>query len=527
MEDLVGYVAIALAKLKTDEALRESEEKFAKTFKYAPLLMTISNIQDGRYLDVNEKFLEVTGFSRDEAIGKTSIELGWISREDRIKLVEVLNKFGRVEEMELSLTTKDKKSIACLYASEIVSINGIKRLLSIAQDITQRNHIEAQLRQVHKMEAIGTLAGGIAHDFNNILGSIIGYTELALIEAPREGELRYELDQIYKGGKRASDLVQQILTFSRQGEQLKKPLKVSSVVKESLKLLRASLPSTIEIVQDISSEDGTILAEPTQIHQIIMNLGINAMHAMQDKGGCLIVKLEQTEITAKGPIKHLELKTGPYLKLTVSDTGKGIDHRTIDNIFNPFFTTKAPDEGTGLGLSVVHGIVKSYKGAITVQSQPGQGTEFNLYLPQTFENMIVKDNFDSALVKGKGNILLVDDEGDLVHAEKLILEYLGYQVRSFTSSLAALETFRSQPEGFDLVISDQTMPEMTGIELATELLNIRPDLPIIICTGYSASLTSEIAKRHGIKAVVMKPLLAGKISKIIKELLKDKEKTDG
>ncbi|MBF0550494.1 MAG: PAS domain S-box protein [Deltaproteobacteria bacterium] len=527
LEDLVGYVAIAVAKLKTDEALRESEEKFAKTFKYAPLLMTISNIQDGRYIEVNEKFLEVTGFTRDEAVGKTSVELGWISKEDRTKLVEVLNTFGRVKEMELSLTTKDKKSIACLYASEIVSINGIKRLLSIGQDITRRNHIEAQLRQVHKMEAIGTLAGGIAHDFNNILGSIIGYTELALLEAPREGELRYELDQIYKGGKRATDLVQQILTFSRQGEQLKKPLRISPVIKESLKLLRASLPSTIEIVQDISSADGTILAEPTQIHQIIMNLGINAMHAMQDKGGCLTVKLKQTEMTSKDSVKHLGLKTGPYLKLTVSDTGKGMDHRIIDNIFNPFFTTKAPDEGTGLGLSVVHGIVKSYKGAITVHSEPGEGTEFNLYLPQTFENMIVKEKFEEALVRGKGNILLVDDEEDLVNAEKLILEYLGYQVSSFTSSLASLETFRLQPDGFDLVISDQTMPDMTGLQLATELLNIRPHLPIIICTGYSANLTSEVAALHGIKAVVMKPLLAGNISKIIKELLEDKGNTDG
>ncbi|MBF0496523.1 MAG: response regulator [Deltaproteobacteria bacterium] len=406
--------------------------------------------------------------------------------------------------------------------------------LHYAIDITERNNAEEErkklqleLVQAQKMEAIGTLAGGIAHDFNNVLGSIIGYAELALMDAPPESELKDALDQIYKGGKRAAALVKHILTFSRQAAQMRKPLRIGPILKECLKFLRASLPSTIEIVQHISTEDKTTLADPTQIHQIIMNLGTNGMHAMQDKGGCLTVKLEQVEITSKDSVANWELESGPYLRLTVSDTGKGMEPEIIERIFEPYFTTKGLGEGTGLGLSVVHGIVQSHNGAVTVSSEPGKGTEFNIYLPQTKNSIDENEHADIPLVKGTGKILLVDDEEVLVNSGKLVLERLGYEVQPFISSLAALEAFRSRPDDFDLVITDQTMPEMTGIKLAAELITIRPELPIIICTGFSANLSPEIAKLAGVKALVMKPIMHDELSKIIKNLLKGNEKTDG
>ncbi|MBF0474755.1 MAG: response regulator [Deltaproteobacteria bacterium] len=413
-------------------------------------------------------------------------------------------------------------------AGKPIRVNGILWDVT-AQKKAEEEHkkLETQLRQAQKMEAIGTLAGGIAHDFNNILGSIIGYAELALIDAPPESDLKDCLDQIYKGGKRAADLVKHILAFSRQSEQLKKPLRIGPIVKECLKLLRASLPSTIEIVQNISKEDRNTLADPTQIHQIIMNLGTNAMQAMREKGGCLTVKLEHLELTSKEAIADWELEIGPYLRLTVRDTGKGIDPEIIDRIFEPYFTTKDIGEGTGLGLSVIYGIVQSHNGAVTVSSEPGNGTEFNIYLPQTRNNIDADEDVTIEYVTGTGKILLVDDEEALVNSGQLVLERLGYEVRPYTSSLAALEAFRNRPDDFDLVITDYTMPQMTGIELAKEILAVRPDLPIIICTGYSANLTPKIVRQTGVRALIMKPIMHDEISKLVLELLKDKEKNGG
>jgi len=395
----------------------------------------------------------------------------------------------------------------------------------IFDDISVRKSLEAQLRQAQKMEAIGTLAGGIAHDFNNILGAIMGYTDMALTDPKVDDRLRRYLNQVYMAGERATDLVKQILAFSRQSDQKPRPLRVSPIVKEVLKLLRASLPTTIKIRQDIQSDMDTVLADPTQIHQILMNLCTNAAHAMRETKGDLKVSLGPVEVKPPDTlIIHHDLSPGMYLKLTVSDAGIGIAPDIMDRIFNPFFTTKDTGEGTGLGLSVVHGIVKSYHGTITVESEMGKGTAFHVYLPllkETGEKREVEAV--AQFTGGKESILFVDDEEFLVEIGADVLTGLGYDVIGRTSSLEALELFRARPERFDLVITDMTMPNMTGIELAWELIRIRPAMPVILCTGFSEAITPEKAKVLGLREFIMKPLIKNQIAEAIRRALDYKE----
>jgi two-component system cell cycle sensor histidine kinase/response regulator CckA len=395
----------------------------------------------------------------------------------------------------------------------------------IFDDITVRKSLEAQLRQAQKMEAIGTLAGGIAHDFNNILSAIMGYTDMALTHPKVDDRLRRYLNQVYMAGERATDLVKQILAFSRQSDQKPRPLRVSPIVKEVLKLLRASLPTTITIRQDIQSQTDTVLADPTQIHQILMNLCTNAAHAMRETKGELKVSLGPVEVKPGDTLIILHgLTPDMYLKLTVSDAGIGIAPDIMDRIFDPFFTTKKPSEGTGLGLSVVHGIVKSYHGAITVESEMGKGTEFHVYLPllkETGEKREVGAVAD--ITGGKECILFVDDEEMLVELGKSMLTGLGYDVIGKTSSLEALELFRARPERFDLVITDMTMPNMTGIELARELMCIRPGIPVILCTGFSEAITPEKAKALGLREFIMKPIIKNQIAEAIRRNLDYKD----
>lgn len=382
------------------------------------------------------------------------------------------------------------------------------------QERAERENLQAQLRHSQKMEAIGTLAGGIAHDFNNILAAIMGYTELALLEA-EEGVLRDTLIEVRKASGRAKDLVAHILAFSRQGEMAKTPVNVAPIIKETLKMLRASLPTTIEIKQTMGRDLGKIYADPTQIHQVLMNLCTNAAHALREKGGVLEVALVQVRLKDEPILRTFTLDPGNYLKLTVHDTGQGIEPLILTRIFDPFFTTKNRGEGTGLGLSVVHGIVTSHGGAIDVQSVPGEGTSFILYFP-VLES--VSETVAAAVVDapptGKERVLLVDDELALIEMGERILVYLGYQVTSRTSSIEALELFRDQPDNFDLVITDYTMPNMTGGELAKHILAIRPEMPIVLCTGFSEVFTEEKAQALGIKGYVMKPISIHDLAKI-------------
>jgi PAS domain S-box-containing protein len=377
---------------------------------------------------------------------------------------------------------------------------------------------QGQLLQVQKMEAIGALAGGIAHDFNNILTAIIGYTELAREEATEGSRVRANLQEVLKAGMRAKDLVQQILMFSRQSEQEQKPLQVDSIVKEGLKLLRASIPTTVEIRPNIQRECGTVLGDPTQIYQVLVNLCVNAAHAMREKGGVLEVSLMNVDFDAASA-QHPDLKPGPYVKLTVSDTGHGMERAVMQRIFDPYFTTKGPGEGTGMGLAVVHGAVKNHGGAITVDSEPGKGTTFHVYFPRMERGGAPEAEAAASVPTGSERILFVDDEKALVDMVKQMIESLGYKVAGRTSSIEALEAFRAQPDKFDLVITDQTMPNMTGETLAKELLRIRSDIPIILCTGYSELITKEKAKAMGIRQLIMKPVVRSELARIIRHVL--------
>jgi PAS domain S-box-containing protein len=407
-------------------------------------------------------------------------------------------------------------------AGNIVGYRGVTRDITArlnAEERLRQAQQDAQHRQAQKMEAIGVLAGGIAHDFNNILSAILGYTDLALREVSPSGPAAQYLQEVLTAGRRAQSLVLQILTFSRASEPERVPVQLRLIVKEALKLLRASLPTTIDIRQDIDHDDATVLADPTQMHQVLMNLCANAEYAMRDTGGVLEVRLDTVELDTGVAAHYAELAPGSYVRLTICDTGHGILPEVASRVFEPFFTTKGVGQGTGMGLAVVHGIVTSHGGAIRLQSTPGQGTTCEVYLPRL--DMVVDDptSRDDSLPLGKGVILFIDDEEAIVRVGQRMLERLGYQAVVCTSSLAALETFRQTPQYFDLVITDQTMPHLTGEALACELRRIRPDIPIILCTGFSHTIDADKAQAQGIDAFLMKPLVARDLGLAIQHVL--------
>jgi PAS domain S-box-containing protein len=401
----------------------------------------------------------------------------------------------------------------------------ITNYVFVGRDASQEQRLEKQLRQAQKMEALGTLAGGIAHDFNNILGAIISCTEFALEDAPRGSPTREDLEHVLKAGYRGKNLIKQILTFSRRGEQGRQPIEVEPLVKESLKFLRASLPSSIEIQQNISPGCGMILADATQVHQVIMNLCTNAAHAMREKGGILEVSLSEVAVDPlRASYSSRDYGINPYVKLRVSDTGHGMDRKVLERIFDPFFTTKKRGEGTGLGLSVVHGIIMNHGGDITVSSEPGKGTTFEVFLPSIERpGEMPEKTKGAAISRGTERILFVDDEEDLVYAGEKMLKRLGYEPVVFQSSAEALKAFSAEPDRFDLIITDQSMPHMTGTELAREALRIRPGTPIILCSGFSPDsgegLSSREAEQIGIREVVMKPLGSAEMASIIRKIL--------
>ncbi len=383
----------------------------------------------------------------------------------------------------------------------------------------KKKQVEVLLQQAQKMEAIGTLAGGIAHDFNNILQSIMLNTELAQFENSGNNVVLHRMDEVLKASKRATELVKQILTFSRQSEIELRPLKMSLVIKEALKMLRSSLPSTIEITTSISTEDDLAIADPTQIHQVVMNLCTNAAHAMREKGGTLTVSFKPVIILPESVSLYPELAPGPYVSLIVSDTGYGIDKNIIDRIFDPFFTTKERGEGTGLGLAVVYGIIKELKGSIRVESEKNMGASFTILLPRIQKPAKTETDEPRPIPHGTETMLLVDDEEGLLVAQKRIFERLGYKVETHSSSTGALEVFRADPKRFDIVITDQTMPKMTGAQIAREFMAIRPDIPIILCTGFSDVISEEEAKAIGIREFIMKPIVISDIACKVRKIL--------
>jgi len=382
-----------------------------------------------------------------------------------------------------------------------------------------RQHLEGQLHQGQKMEALGTLAGGIAHDFNNILTVILGYAELSLWDLVPGSNEWHNLQQILIASGRAKHLVQQILAFSRQSEQQRQPVYVQLILEETLTLLRASLPSTIELRQSLATHTGMVLADPVQLQQVVMNLCANAEYAMRPKGGQLEICLDSVDIDATMAATLPDLTPGPHIRLTVRDTGHGMTPEVLERIFDPFFTTKGPGEGTGMGLAVVHGIITSYAGAIMVTSTPGQGTTFAVYLARLPGIVEVTDRPEEILPKGEGHILFVDDETALANLAQAMLTRLGYDTEVYTSSRAALASFQAAPQRFDLVITDQTMPHMTGEALTLALRHIRPDIPIILCTGFSHTMTIEKASVLGVDAFLMKPLVVHDLGLAIQRVL--------
>jgi len=396
-------------------------------------------------------------------------------------------------------------------------------------DITKRKkaeketmELELQLGQKQKMEAVGTLAGGIAHDFNNILAAMQGYLELSLDDLPEDSPVRDNLGQIMSCSNRAAKLIKQILTFSRKdGEEQaeKEPVRIGSIVKEVLGMLRSSLPTTVKICRKIHADASVVLADPTQIHQVLVNLCTNASYAMREAGGLLEVSLTNVDFESETRIGDEYLDPGSYVKLSVRDTGCGMEKEVVERIFEPFFTTKTVNEGTGLGLSVVHGIIKSHEGAITVSSVPGEGTTFEIFLPRIEGGAVETPPSPEQAGREKEVILLVDDEEMMVDVTGQILERLGFAVVAKTSSLDALEAFQEKPDEFDLVITDQVMPNMTGTQLARDLMSIRPDIPVILCSGFPESVSLDEVERVGIKKFIMKPISREEIANVIRGVL--------
>jgi PAS domain S-box-containing protein len=501
-----------------------------KTKKPGRPCRKVSQAEDGRCVDVNSAFTRLTGWTRNEAVGKVAVDLDiWHNPEEREKLTAGIAQHGKIENLEAKFRLKDGNLITALISAVLIKLKDKPHILTITRDISElksaqeeREKLKTQLIQAQKMEAIGTLAGGIAHDFNNILGAIIGYAEMALYDTQKDTMEHYNIDQVLRAGHRAKDLVKQILAFSRKSEQDKTVISSTPITKEVLKLLRASLPTTIEIKQNIEPNLDPIFADPTQIHQVIMNLCTNSAHAMEDTGGILQVSLSNFELTARRASQYPELNPGPYVKLSISDTGHGMDAATLNRIFDPYFTTKEQDKGTGMGLAVVHGIVKGHGGGIRVESSPGKGTCFDILFPIMGKQIISETEELKTLPTGNERILFIDDEDFLIDLGKNMLKKLGYRVEARSQPVKALEVFRAAPLKFDLVISDMTMPAMTGDTLATELMKIRPDIPVIICTGYSERIDDQRAQELGIKGLMMKPFTIRSLAKTVRNALDGK-----
>lgn len=539
--DEIGQVALAfdtmVDSLEEDQhrlhstlaALKDSEERYRLLTEYSLAIILI--IENGYIIYVNKKPIGDYGYTPQDLLGVKLQEI--ISPEDRNRFQDLLGSLERgglpMAYQELRWLTKSGEARWLEMLTLPINYRGRDVILGHALDIhdkkvadLEKAKLEEQLRQSQKLEAIGTLAGGIAHDFNNILAAIQGNVELTLLfleKDPDLNQVKANLQEVLQAGKRAQDAVRQILTFTRSIDQQKERVQVHLILKEVLNLIRATLPPSIEIRTRIDDRSGAVLADPTQIHQVIMNLCTNAYQAMQERGGALEVSLDNVRLGASKARTSPQLPPGSYLRLVVSDTGPGMEPQVRERIFEPYFTTKEPGEGTGLGLAVVHGIVSRLGGAIIVDSNPGKGSCFQVYLPRLKTGKTPQTEEEAPLTPGKERILYVEDERQVAEVGRRLLAYLGYQVTALNSSLEAREVFHSRPQDFDLVITDLTMPQMTGVELAADLVKIRPDLPIILCSGFNESVSPEIARKLNIREFLMKPAKLADFAKAIRRVL--------
>ncbi len=518
--------ALRARELSLQSALQKlsNEEK-----KYRQLVENANDaifiVQGDRLAFYNQRTLDLLQYTAEEVDATPFLE--FVHPDDR---KEVMRNFSNRIQNEgnppptytIKVVAKDNTILTAQLNAVLVEWKNQPAILNFARDMTEQIKLEQNLYQAQKLESIGTLAGGVAHDFNNILSAIMGYTEIARSRLSSDNEAVDDLDRVLAASSRAKDLVQQILAFSRKSEIDRVPVQIHFVVLEALKLLRSSIPSTIEIRHNIDTDSGLVFADATQVHQIVMNLCTNAFHAMDDSGGVLAVslkcrKLDGGDFTSNG---QQAIKPGEYLELTVSDTGPGIEKRFLDKIFDPYFTTKEKGKGTGLGLSVVHGIVKSYGGHISVYCEEGKGTTFRVYLPKIVADRYSEQQLSHGVTpRGYEKCLVVDDEEDIANLEKIMLESLGYTVTATNSSDKALEVFKKDPTYFDLVITDMTMPQFNGTELTQKLREIRPDIPVILFSGFSELIDGERAKALGMQKYLMKPVTKHDLATAVRQVL--------
>ncbi len=509
---------------KAAEAFQVSERKFRDLADLLPQVIFESDVNNF-VTYINRHGLQLFGYTEEEiqaGFKLSKIFLPEDSQRVRDNIRLIMSGTRLKSQNEYRVLKKDGTPFPCLiYSTPIFNERTVSGLRGILVDISDRKQLEEQLRQSQKMEAIGTLAGGIAHDFNNILTAIFGYTELAGLHAEDTKVLRRDLALIQQGAERARELVQQILTFSRQSELRKEPLRIALIVQEAVKLLRSSIPATIEIKQQVDAVEQTVLADAIQIHQVVMNLCTNAYHAMRESGGTLGVSLREKKIMPTDPLLGDTIEPGNFLELEVSDTGSGMDEATREKIFDPYFTTRSSGEGTGLGLAVVHGIIKDHHGIIHVNSEPGQGSSFCVYLPVTsvFAAEEKAESEPLNRVGGNRSILFVDDDLTLLNIASTVFSTCGFEITTYSDPEQALSAFIRQPDCFDLLITDMTMPHMTGVELFNKMQQVRPGFPTILCTGYSELINREGALAIGIKAYVSKPITMSNLAAVVSQTL--------
>ncbi len=508
--------------------LQESEDQLRQ------LIESVNSIilrwdKQGRVLFLNKYGLNLFGFTDGEILGQPMVgtivpETDSSGHDLSLMIEDILENPAKFELNESENITRSGRRLSIQWTNRAITDEkgDFNELLSVGNDVTQMRAIESELRQAQKFEAIATLAGGIAHDFNNILAAILGYAELAKLGAQQGGSPVAEIKEVVDASYRAKELVQQILNFSRRTPKKRLLITPSIIVKESLKMLRSTLPTSIKMNEDITSGEEKILADPVQMQQIVVNLCTNALHAMREEHGVLQVKLAPCDLTDDDLAKEDFVTAGRFIELVVSDSGSGIDQQTKDRIFEPYFTTKSEGEGTGMGLAMVQRIIQECGGTIRVDTDEEKGTSFHLFFPvvdRLKESIAKEADKKSYPQKGTERIMVIDDEETIAQMMSSMLTSLGYSVSVFTSSEDAIEHFVADPAQFDLIITDQTMPGLTGSDVAQKVLEIRPEMPIILCTGYSAMVKKETIEKIGIKEFIMKPFGAEKLSRVIRNTL--------